>query len=314
MTYPKISIIITSYKMDRINDIYQLLDSIHEQKYKNIETIFVAERLPELVNRISEYVKQKQMPNVVVLYNNGPSGLSAARNVGIKQAKGDYISFLDDDVVLFPEWAAATIKAFEDQSVAGVTGPAVPLWENESMSWFPDEFTWIMSCTNWSNYGEKAEVRNAWGMNMSFRKEALEQSGLFSNDFGYHQGSMAEDNEISLRVREKTGKKIIYVRDTMVWHRVYEFRLTFKFIRERSLWIGRSRRMIRRTLRGKRTKGGTLRQETRLLKRIIINLMPKIFLTFFTKPSIAWRKLKVTLTILWFVGRGYCFPSTAENI
>jgi len=38
--------------MDRFKDITELLDSIQAQSYKNIETIIVAERSPELVESI----------------------------------------------------------------------------------------------------------------------------------------------------------------------------------------------------------------------------------------------------------------------
>ena len=43
----KISIITTSYTMDRLKDTIELLDSIQAQTYQNIETVFVAERSPE---------------------------------------------------------------------------------------------------------------------------------------------------------------------------------------------------------------------------------------------------------------------------
>ncbi len=46
---PKISIIISSYTMDRFQDITELLDSIHEQTYNDIEVIVVTERSQTLL-------------------------------------------------------------------------------------------------------------------------------------------------------------------------------------------------------------------------------------------------------------------------
>jgi len=51
------------------------------------------------------------------------------------------------------------------------------------------------------------KVRNAWGMNMSFKREAFEKAGNF-HWFGFHKGPMAEDNEFSLRVKGRPERKL----------------------------------------------------------------------------------------------------------
>ncbi len=45
-------------------------------------------------------------------------------------------------------------------SVVGVTGPVFPLWEDESMSWFPDEFSWIWGGTLWCDWHKGNEIRD----------------------------------------------------------------------------------------------------------------------------------------------------------
>jgi GT2 family glycosyltransferase len=302
---PVMTIIITSNTIKRLNDIYELLDSIKKQTQPGIETIFVAEGSTELLNRVKSYASQKDTPNLRVIFNHGEPGLSTARNLGIKKAKGDIIAFVDDDVVLSPNWAEEMVKAYKDDSIIGVTGPALPLWEDESMSWFPEEFYWIISCTAWCDWDEVTEVRNAWGMNMSFQREAFKQCGLFSNDFGFHKGPMAEDNEFSLRVRTKTGKSILYYPSARLWHRVHKYRVSQQFIKERAYWIGRSRRMLKRLYPEAGNGKDLLSQEYQLLSRILARLFPNIFKTFFTNPVIAWRKLSVTITALCFVTLGY---------
>jgi glycosyltransferase involved in cell wall biosynthesis len=163
---PLLSIIITAYTTERLADIYELLKSIKSQTYANTETIFVVERSKQLLERISSYATENNIPNLKVLFNDGEPGLSAARNVGIKAAKGDIIAFVDDDVLLYPDWAEKMINAHRDDSIIGVTGPAIPLWEDPSMAWFPQEFYWIISCTAWDTEDCVKEVRNAWGMNI----------------------------------------------------------------------------------------------------------------------------------------------------
>lgn len=305
---PLLSIIITSYTLERLRDICDLLDSITTQTYSDIETIFVAERSMELYQKVKIYSQEKAIPNVKVLFNEGEPGLSTARNLGIKEAKGEIVAFVDDDVVLFPDWAEEMVKTYGDDSIIGVTGPAFPLWEEKSMSWFPEELYWIISCTAWSDWKEIKEVRNAWGMNMSFRTEVFPKCGAFLNEFGYHKGPMAEDNEFSLRVKAKTGKSIVYCPNVRLWHKVHRYRLSQRFIRDRAYWIGRSRRMLKRFY-PKADKGeDLLSQEHDLLKRILTRLLPNIAKGFLRNPAIAWRKLSVTITALFFVALGYYSP------
>lgn len=316
---PILSIVITSYMLDRLNDVLELLDSIKVQTCRNIETIFVAERSRELYNRTKIYAKEKGIPNPKVLFNDGELGLSAARNLGIKEAEGDIIAFVDDDTLLFPDWAEEMVKVYQDDSVIGVTGPAIPLWEDESAaSWFPEEFYWIMSCTAWSEWNETREVRNAWGQGMSFRKEAFKQCGLFLNEFGFHKGLIAEDNEFSFRVRERTGKCIVYCPAVRLWHRVHRYRLSQKFIRERAYWIGYSRRMLKKFYSQSEVNGADLlSQEHQLLKRILTRLLPDIVKTLFTNTVSAWRKLLITITALTFIALGYyshLFPTSLSRL
>jgi glucosyl-dolichyl phosphate glucuronosyltransferase len=162
-----LSIVITAYTAKRLNDIFELLNSIKEQTYLRIETLFVVERSKDLMEKIHSYGVENNIPNFKVLFNEGECGLSAARNVGIREAIGDIVAFVDDDVLLYPDWAEKMVKAYDDDAIVGVTGPAFPLWEDESMAWFPKEFYWIISCTAWDAEDHVKEVRNAWGMNIS---------------------------------------------------------------------------------------------------------------------------------------------------
>ena len=307
---PFLSIIITAYTAERLNDIYELLKSIKNQTYHKIETLFVVERAKDLVGKITTYGVDNNIPNFKVLFNDGECGLSAARNVGIKEAIGDIITFVDDDVLLYPDWAEKMVNAYGyDATIIGVTGPAFPLWEDESMAWFPKEFYWIISCTAWDTEERVKEVRNAWGNNMSFKRKAFEIAGLFSNEFGFHKGPMAEDNEFSLRIKEKTGKKIFYNPGVKLWHRVHKYRLSQEFIKERSYWIGYSRRMMkRRKPQNKRGCVDVLLPEHRLLNRILTNFFPEVIKKLFTKPVVAGRIIRVSVTALIFVALGYYSP------
>lgn len=312
-----LSIIITSYTLERLEDIYELIDSINNQSYSNIETIIVIERSRELFEKVKKYHSHNPRISLNTIFNRDQHGLSASRNLGIKEAKGEVIAFVDDDVVLFPNWAEEMVKAYENDNIIGITGPAMPLWEDPSMSWFPEEFSWIMSCTSWNDNNEIREVRNAWGMNMSFRREVFDSGDLFFPDFGLRNSQRlswidppSEDVDLSLRVKRRTGKRIIYVPSVKVKHRVSRQRLTWKFIVQRSVSVGYQRRMLKRLYLNDNSCEKLLEQEQALIKRIFSKLLPDIGKGIFIHPIKSYRKLSVTTVILTCVGIGYCFSFT----
>jgi len=308
---PLLSIVITSYTNVRIYDIYELLDSIKLQTYSHIETIFVTEQSRELYDQVQSYAQEKAIPNFNLIFNDGERGASSARNLGIREAKGEIIAFLDDDVLPFANWAEEMVKTYTDVSIIGVTGPAFPLWEDKSAAtWFPEEFYWLFSCTAWNDWQQITEVRNIWTMNASFRREAFLAGGYFITAIGPKSGSMSgrknelsEDLEISLRIRNATARKIVFNPAVKVQHRIYNERLKMDYITRWSYWIGLSKQKLKNNYQ--KTSIDVLSQEHQLLKRIFKRLIPNILQTFFTHPVIALRRLKITLTVLIFVAFGY---------
>ena len=149
------------------------------------------------------------------------------------------------------------------------------------------------------------EVRNAWGMNMAFRREAFAAAGLFDEATGYHMGPFAEDNEFSLRVRSETGRCILYVPGAKVSHKVHRYRLTAHFIRERAYWIGRSRRNLLRLYADTGTAEGLPSPERQLLHRLLFRRIPADLAHVLDDPTMAWKRLSVTCWALLFVALGY---------
>jgi glycosyltransferase involved in cell wall biosynthesis len=306
----QVSIITASYTLDRLKDITELLDSIQAQTYQNTETLIVAERSPELADSLRRYIAEKGYSHMQVLYNEGEWGLSSARNLAVEQAKADIIAFVDDDALLFPDWADETVKTYaQDSSVIGVTGPILPLWEQESMSWFPREFYWIFSCTYW-DWTEKTEVRNGYGTNISFRREAFDLCGLFKVNLGVKgqgkggwQGPGGEETEFSLRVRQKTGKRIVYSPEVKVKHKVYGYRLSTRFIAKRAYWEGCAKAMFNELYR--LSDKAVLSTEHELLSRILFKLLPQTLERLFHRPLTALRQLWVVTMVLSCVAGGY---------
>lgn len=310
MNFLPISVVTSCYTMDRFNDITELIDSLQSQNYKDIETIIVAERSLELAEHIKRYTQNKSYTNVHVLYNQDEWGLSSSRNLGIRQASGQIIAFIDDDALPLPNWAEEMAKAYtEDSTVIGLTGPIVPLWENESMVWFPKEFYWIFSCTYW-NWTNPTDVRNGYGTNISFRREAFDLCGYFKTTLGAKGGGESgkhelggEETEFSLRVRNKTHKRIVYHPNISVKHRVYRYRFKSSFMSKRAYWEGCTKAALKKECRFNNEV--VLSTEYKLLYRIFFRLIPESLILFFRHPWVALHRIGVTILVLSCVAAGY---------
>ena len=92
MQQPKISVIVPVYNVEKY--LKQCLDSIVNQTYKNLEIIIVNDGTKDNSMKIvEEYLKDKRIK--VINKENG--GLGSARNNGIEEATGEYLSFVDSD-------------------------------------------------------------------------------------------------------------------------------------------------------------------------------------------------------------------------
>jgi glycosyltransferase involved in cell wall biosynthesis len=306
---PLLSVIITSYTAERLNDVFELLDSIKGQTYTNIEVIFVAERSKELYEKVKDYGEKIGLPGFKVLFNYGEPGLSQARNLGIKHANGQIIAFVDDDVVLSSCWAKELVRTFMlDDDIIGITGPALPLWEDKSMDWFPEEFHWVISCTSWTSFNEVTDIRNVWGHNFSFRKEAFSLCGLFNTKYGFpkgtYEGFLGEDNEFSMRVKAVTKKRIVYNHRVLVRHKVHKYRLRWRVIIRRSYWMGYSRQILRRQYKTSASEN-LLNLEQRLLKNVFAHFVPTALKNLLRQPSKSLRRLLVATISLICISLGY---------
>ena len=89
----KVSIIIPFY--NRAKQTIDAIKSVLNQTYQNTEIILVNDASPGDIHEVVEFIKKHKNIRLINLEKN--SGPSAARNVGIDKASGDYIAFLDSD-------------------------------------------------------------------------------------------------------------------------------------------------------------------------------------------------------------------------
>lgn len=299
----KITIVVTSYNMERLKDIYDVLDSIKFQTYGNIETVYIVERSEELYKSVKEYSESIKLP-INLIFRQEKIGLCGARNLGSQKANGEIVAFIDDDVVLDHNWAKMMVETYSED-VIGVTGSAYPLWQDKELAWFPKELYWLFSCSNWVEWDKITETDNLWGCNMSFRKEAFEV-GSFLQELGNDYASIGDDLEFSIRVRIKTGKKLLFNPKVIIGHKVRWYRTGLNFIKKRSYHIGSSRRLFKSTY---------LRDYTSLHKdkKVANGIIRTILYLYKDNPKVALQKILIISTVLFYFSAGYMFPHNKEE-
>lgn len=90
---PKVSVIIPIYNAEKW--LRECLDSVCEQSLQNIEIICVNDGSPDNSLQILEEYAAKDERIVIIDKKN--EGVGAARNDGIRAAKGEYVAFVDPD-------------------------------------------------------------------------------------------------------------------------------------------------------------------------------------------------------------------------
>jgi glucosyl-dolichyl phosphate glucuronosyltransferase len=156
-------------------------------------------------------------------------GKSHALNRGIREAEGDIVAFLDDDVTAEPAWLQNVTAPLQHSIWVGVGGRIVPPPNFSPPPWLalegPYELGGILAL--FDKGGEGAELTEApFGTNMAFRKQIFEKYGLFRPDLGPCPGSeiRGEDTEFGRRVL-KGGDRLWYEPSAIVHHAVPESRL-----------------------------------------------------------------------------------------
>src|ERR1017187_9565262 len=106
---PKVSVIIPSYKTADL--IAACLDSVFAQTYSDFEAIVVNDGSPDTVEL--EKVLQPYLGRIVYIKQENKRA-AGARNNAIRQARGEFVAFLDSDDTWFPNHLAAQMQLVAD--------------------------------------------------------------------------------------------------------------------------------------------------------------------------------------------------------
>lgn len=115
---PLVSVIVPVFNVEKY--VGACLDSLEAQTYGRFEIVIVDDGSSDGSHAICEAFAAKSRHSVRLL-KQGNSGLSAARNTGIKNCSGDLVVFVDSDDLVSPLYIDALVFALRDSGCAMAT-------------------------------------------------------------------------------------------------------------------------------------------------------------------------------------------------
>lgn len=176
-------------------------------------------------------------------------GLHNARHEAARQAHGDVLAYLDDDVVVEPGWLAGVAGSFSDPTVHLVGGRCLPLYETDPPPWLEafstrnDDGTWWCGYLTLIDLGPDSkdiDPRFVFGANFAIRKETLVRVGGFHPDgLPWHLRRFRGDGETAVSIAvQKLGLRAVYSPEAAVLHRVPGERTTMEYLERRAFLQG----------------------------------------------------------------------------
>jgi len=182
-----ISVVVPSH--NRENDLSRALESLMVQTYprEQYEIVVVDDSTPAVRIKKSPTIKLIHIP---------PTSHTKARNLGIKESRGDIVAFTDDDCIPDKDWLKRISEAFQDPDVMGVEGRT--LAEKMGINFHAAENT----------TGQKYPT-----CNIAFRKSVLTNVGGFDEKYGFFR----EDTDLAFAILSKNNK-IVFKNNVIVNH------------------------------------------------------------------------------------------------
>jgi len=173
-------------------------------------------------------------------------GKSYALNAGIREARGQVLAFMDDDVTVDPNWLQNLTAGLHYGDWAGAGGRIITEWTCPPPRWLsPDSRYAAGPLVAFNPQPEPGQLDEPpIGTNMAFRREMFEKYGCFRADLGPCPGSeiRGEDTEFGARLL-RGGERLRYEPSALVYHPVQENRLNKVYFL--AWWFDKARSEIR---------------------------------------------------------------------
>jgi len=232
---PLVSVIVLNYNAGEL--LLNCIESIKKSAYKNLEIIVV----DNISTDKSQRICKEKYPDIKLIQNDENFGYCEGNNIGIREAKGDYIIILNPDTIVESNWIEELISAYNKFGEG--------LYQPKHLSL--NEKTVYMSAGNMLNifgfgyarekgnkdenqFNKIEEISYASGTCLFTSSAVLKKVGLFDPFiFLYH-----DDLDLGWRASQ-LGIKSYYVPTSLIYHAES---YSLKWNAEKFYWLERNRK------------------------------------------------------------------------
>jgi glycosyltransferase involved in cell wall biosynthesis len=163
------------------------------------------------------------------------TGLSHARNRAVQAAHGDYLLWIDDDVLVDPDWLSAYVEAIRRWPQAAYFGGAIaPRFGAPPPAWIVRSLDLLEGTFALRDFGPETRRLTPgelpFGANMGFRIDVL-RATRFDDRLGRQGKVLLHGDETQLfRALESSGQLGIWVAGACVQHHIPAERLTLAYV------------------------------------------------------------------------------------
>jgi len=215
--FPLVSIISVNYRQEQVS--IEFLQSVFSISYPNYEVI--------LVDNGSEYFPQKikdKFPQVKIIVSKENKGFAGGNNLGIKEAKGDYLLFINNDTEVEPNFLEPLVKRMQYDCNIGMLSPKIIFFQDKKTIQYAG-YTNLHPITlrnktiglfeeDKGHLNDACETAFAHGAAMMVPKKVIDKVGTMEESFFLYY----EEFEWAFRIK-KSGFSIWYEPNSVVYHK-----------------------------------------------------------------------------------------------
>ncbi|MFX0203449.1 MAG: glycosyltransferase [Candidatus Hodarchaeota archaeon] len=204
-TRPVVSVIVPSYNSAQY--IRQCLQSLRTQRTELPFEIILVDSSDDG----TDLIVAREFPEVRMFHYQERHYVGSARNIGVEQATGEIVLFLDTDCIAPPTWVDQMYRAFQSAQADGVGGSI----ENGTPSSITGTVGFYLEFFRFLPY-DNIPYTSLFllGANCGFRKEVFENIRYYDL---YDKTKIGEDFYFSWRLSQQ-GKKLVFAPSISVRH------------------------------------------------------------------------------------------------
>jgi GT2 family glycosyltransferase len=210
---PTVTVVVPTLAADETLE--ECLASLERQTFSDFEVVVVDNSGRQAVRRLGPAGGR-----VSVISNDRNAGFGAAVNQAFHQSTAPFLAVLNDDATVHPGWLEALLAAMEPRPDVGMCASQVRYASDGSL-----DSAGMLLCLDGSSkqrghlkapasYGRAEEALLPSGSAAFYRREMLEEIGLFDESFFLY----CEDTDLGLRARW-AGWECLYVPAAVAEHR-----------------------------------------------------------------------------------------------